>query len=69
MRQILFKDSNYQYLNPTRFFPSPEFDPEVRYTVWNILCQGVILSMSAFIGNQVQIQRMLTVKNVSRSRK
>ncbi|KFM59742.1 Sodium-coupled monocarboxylate transporter 1, partial [Stegodyphus mimosarum] len=48
--------------------PGFEVDPEVRYTVWNLLMQGIILSMSAFGGNQVQIQRLLTVKNLSRSR-
>ncbi|XP_054711298.1 putative sodium-dependent multivitamin transporter [Uloborus diversus] len=48
--------------------PGFEVNPEVRYTMWNILMQGLILSMSAFGGNQVQIQRMLTVKNVSRAR-
>ncbi|GIX67607.1 putative sodium-dependent multivitamin transporter [Caerostris darwini] len=40
-----------------------------RYTIWNIMIQGIVLSMISFSGNQVQIQRMLTVKNISRSRR
>ncbi|XP_015913585.1 putative sodium-dependent multivitamin transporter [Parasteatoda tepidariorum] len=40
-----------------------------RYTVWNMLIQGIILSMTAFSANQVQIQRLLTVKNIDISRK
>ncbi|KAG8182484.1 hypothetical protein JTE90_020402 [Oedothorax gibbosus] len=50
-------------------FPSFQVDPTERYTVWNIFFQGLVLSMSAFAGNQVQVQRLLTVKNISRARR
>ncbi|GFQ87192.1 putative sodium-dependent multivitamin transporter, partial [Trichonephila clavata] len=49
-------------------FPGFEWDFTQRYTIWNIMIQGVVLSMISFGGNQVQIQRLLTVKNISRSR-
>lgn len=49
--------------------PGTEMDLTVRYTVWNVVFQGLILSMSCYGGNQVQIQRLLTVKSVQRSRK
>ncbi|GFY45108.1 putative sodium-dependent multivitamin transporter [Trichonephila inaurata madagascariensis] len=49
-------------------FPGFEWDLTQRYTIWNIMIQGVVLSMISFGGNQVQIQRLLTVKNISRSR-
>ncbi|GFT24651.1 putative sodium-dependent multivitamin transporter [Nephila pilipes] len=49
-------------------FPGFEWDLTQRYSIWNIMIQGVVLSMISFGGNQVQIQRLLTVKNISRSR-
>ncbi|GBN01612.1 Sodium-coupled monocarboxylate transporter 1 [Araneus ventricosus] len=39
-----------------------------RYTVWNVLLLGCIYSLMNFGANQVQIQRLLTLKNISRSR-
>ncbi|GBN01615.1 Putative sodium-dependent multivitamin transporter [Araneus ventricosus] len=49
-------------------FPGFETSLSQRYTIWNILIQGIVLSFISFGGNQVQIQRLLTVKNISRSR-
>ncbi|GIX71120.1 putative sodium-dependent multivitamin transporter [Caerostris extrusa] len=50
-------------------FPGFEMNLTQRYTIWNIMIQGIVLSMISFSGNQVQIQRMLTVKNISLSRR
>ncbi|CAL1266316.1 unnamed protein product [Larinioides sclopetarius] len=48
----------------------PEFSLSLteRYTVLNILILGCIYSLMNFGANQVQIQRLLTLKNISRSR-
>ncbi|XP_054710659.1 putative sodium-dependent multivitamin transporter isoform X2 [Uloborus diversus] len=48
--------------------PEITIDPEERYSVWNVLLQGTIICMSTASANQVQVQRLLTVKNLSRSR-
>ncbi|CAL1302117.1 unnamed protein product [Larinioides sclopetarius] len=48
----------------------PTLSPSLteRYTVWNLLIQGCIYSLMTFGANQIQIQRLLTLKNISRSR-
>ncbi|XP_071034916.1 putative sodium-dependent multivitamin transporter isoform X2 [Parasteatoda tepidariorum] len=48
----------------------PSFDLSFykRYTAWNILIQGVIVAVSLFSANQIQVQRLLTLKNIKRSR-
>ncbi|XP_015913588.2 putative sodium-dependent multivitamin transporter [Parasteatoda tepidariorum] len=48
--------------------PSFELSFYKRYTAWNILAQGVIMAISGFSANQVQVQRLLTLKNIKRSR-
>ncbi|KAG8182494.1 hypothetical protein JTE90_020410 [Oedothorax gibbosus] len=48
-------------------FPSLEVDPTVRYTIWGTLCQGLVLAMISYAGSQIQIQRLLTVKNLKRA--
>ncbi|XP_042901281.1 putative sodium-dependent multivitamin transporter [Parasteatoda tepidariorum] len=50
---------------------APSLDPSFykRYTLWNIIAQGIILSMGSFSANQVQVQRLLTLKNINRSRR
>lgn len=49
--------------------PGTDIDPTVRYTMWNLFLQGCIIQMAALSANQVQVQRLLTVKNVQRSRR
>ncbi|CAL1301298.1 unnamed protein product, partial [Larinioides sclopetarius] len=45
----------------------PTLSPSLteRYTVWNLLIQGCIYSLTNFGTNQIQIQRLLTLKNIS----
>ncbi|KAF8763796.1 putative sodium-dependent multivitamin like protein [Argiope bruennichi] len=40
-----------------------------RYTIWNVFLKGFIMSLITFGANQIQIQRLLTLKNISRCRK
>ncbi|KAG8182491.1 hypothetical protein JTE90_020407 [Oedothorax gibbosus] len=49
-------------------FPSFDYDPTVRYTVWNILIQGIVLSLTGNAGSQIMVQRLLTMKDISRAR-
>ncbi|KAF8763798.1 Sodium-coupled monocarboxylate transporter 1 like protein [Argiope bruennichi] len=49
--------------------PSLGLNLTERYTVWNILFQSCFFTMINFGSNQIQIQRLLTLKNISRSRK
>ncbi|CAL1301301.1 unnamed protein product [Larinioides sclopetarius] len=48
----------------------PTLSPSLteRYTVWNLLIQGCIYSLMTFGATQIQIKRLLTLKNISRSR-
>ncbi|XP_054711300.1 putative sodium-dependent multivitamin transporter [Uloborus diversus] len=48
--------------------PGFEFGLDVRYTIWNFLLNAIIDSMATFGVNQVQVQRLLTVRNVPRAR-
>ncbi|XP_054710765.1 putative sodium-dependent multivitamin transporter isoform X1 [Uloborus diversus] len=49
--------------------PGWEFDPTARYTMWNMIISSIMAPMVTYGANQVQVQRLLTVRNVSRSRK
>ncbi|XP_055943500.1 sodium-coupled monocarboxylate transporter 1-like [Argiope bruennichi] len=49
--------------------PSLGLNLTERYTIWNVLTQGCLYALMNFGANQVQIQRLLTLKNISRSRK
>ncbi|KAF8763794.1 putative sodium-dependent multivitamin like protein [Argiope bruennichi] len=40
-----------------------------RYTIWNVFLRGLITPLISFGANQIQIQRLLTLKNISRCRK
>ncbi|XP_054717017.1 putative sodium-dependent multivitamin transporter isoform X2 [Uloborus diversus] len=48
--------------------PGFDFDPEIRYTMWNLQLQALFMSITLFGGNQVQVQRMLTLKSLTHAR-
>ncbi|KYN11813.1 Putative sodium-dependent multivitamin transporter [Trachymyrmex cornetzi] len=50
-------------------FDSIELDPTVRHTWWSLTLGGLCTFLSLYGVNQVQIQRMLTVKNMKASQK
>ncbi|XP_054711639.1 putative sodium-dependent multivitamin transporter isoform X2 [Uloborus diversus] len=49
-------------------WPGVELDPKVRYTIFNLLLQGAISGLAGYGTSQVQVQRLLTVKSLARSR-
>ncbi|XP_011704411.1 PREDICTED: putative sodium-dependent multivitamin transporter [Wasmannia auropunctata] len=50
-------------------FDSVDLDPTVKYTWWSITLNGVCTNLILFGVNQVQIQRMFTVKNMQSSQR
>ncbi|GBN50571.1 Putative sodium-dependent multivitamin transporter, partial [Araneus ventricosus] len=49
-------------------FPKFSFNLDEQYTIVNIFSQGMIIMMSNFGGDQMQVQRLMTLRNVKRSR-
>ncbi|XP_054711519.1 putative sodium-dependent multivitamin transporter [Uloborus diversus] len=49
--------------------PGMKFDPVIRYTMINLFLYGMINSLSIYGTSQIQVQRLLTIQNLSRSRK
>ncbi|CAL1269241.1 unnamed protein product [Larinioides sclopetarius] len=49
-------------------FPKFSFNLNEQYTIVNIFAQGMIIIMSNFGGDQMQVQRLMTLRNVERSR-
>ncbi|XP_043276409.1 putative sodium-dependent multivitamin transporter [Venturia canescens] len=49
-------------------FDNISIDPTVRHTIWNLLIGGLCTFLSLYGVNQVQIQRMLTVKSLKAAR-
>ncbi|XP_035231901.1 putative sodium-dependent multivitamin transporter isoform X1 [Stegodyphus dumicola] len=47
--------------------PKVSFDPEAHYTIFSVAFLGLVITISAYAGNQVQVQRMLTLKNSKRA--
>ncbi|GFT24647.1 putative sodium-dependent multivitamin transporter [Nephila pilipes] len=47
--------------------PSFTSDVTLRYTMWNILLQGFAMTTFSYGTSQLQVQRLLSVKNVSRA--
>lgn len=45
-------------------FSSVSLDPTVQYTWWSIMIGGALINTSFLAVNQVQVQRLMTVKNV-----
>ncbi|XP_032683424.1 putative sodium-dependent multivitamin transporter [Odontomachus brunneus] len=45
-------------------FTDWSFDPTVRYTWWNLLIGGMAIGLSFFAVNQVQVQRLMAVRDV-----
>ncbi|XP_024946748.1 putative sodium-dependent multivitamin transporter isoform X2 [Cephus cinctus] len=50
-------------------FTSLSLDPTVRHTWWSLVIGGFFTYLSLFGANQVQVQRMLTVKNLRSAQK
>ncbi|GBN39921.1 Sodium-coupled monocarboxylate transporter 2 [Araneus ventricosus] len=50
------------------FFPKFSFDLGAHYTIVNIFAQGMIITMSSYGGGQCQVQRLMTLRNLKRSR-
>ncbi|XP_018301707.1 putative sodium-dependent multivitamin transporter isoform X1 [Mycetomoellerius zeteki] len=50
-------------------FDSIDLDPTVRHTWWSLTLGGLCTFLSLYGVNQVQIQRMLTVKNIKASQR
>ncbi|KAG7212483.1 hypothetical protein KM043_012796 [Ampulex compressa] len=50
-------------------FDSISLDPTVRHTWWSLIIGGLCTFLSLYGVNQVQIQRMLTVKNIKASQR
>ncbi|CAL1269236.1 unnamed protein product [Larinioides sclopetarius] len=50
------------------FFPKFSFDLGTQYTIVNIFAQGMIITMSSYGGGQCQVQRLMTLRNLKRSR-
>ncbi|XP_014473632.1 PREDICTED: putative sodium-dependent multivitamin transporter [Dinoponera quadriceps] len=45
-------------------FTEWSFDPTVRYTWWNLLIGGMAIGLSFFAVNQVQVQRLMAVRDL-----
>ncbi|EZA62320.1 hypothetical protein DMN91_010630 [Ooceraea biroi] len=50
-------------------FDSTDVDPTVRHTWWSLVIGGLCTFLSLYGVNQVQVQRMMTVKNIRASQK
>ncbi|GFQ97212.1 putative sodium-dependent multivitamin transporter [Trichonephila clavata] len=48
--------------------PEFSFDLEAHYTMFNVCFQGILLTMSAYGGSQIQVQRLMTLKNLNKSK-
>ncbi|GFU22024.1 putative sodium-dependent multivitamin transporter [Nephila pilipes] len=49
-------------------FPRFTLDPEVHYSMFSIFAQGMIIAMSEYAGSQIQVQRLMTLKNLRKSK-
>ncbi|GFU22031.1 putative sodium-dependent multivitamin transporter [Nephila pilipes] len=47
--------------------PRFTFDLEAHYSMLNVFAQGMIITMSAYGGSQIQVQRLMTLKNLNKS--
>ncbi|GFT24638.1 putative sodium-dependent multivitamin transporter [Nephila pilipes] len=47
--------------------PRFTFDLEAHYSMFNVFAQGMIITMSAYGGSQIQVQRLMTLKNLNKS--
>ncbi|GBO30434.1 hypothetical protein AVEN_90868-1, partial [Araneus ventricosus] len=56
------------YAGGRLFFPKFSFDLGAHYTMINIFAQGMIITMSAYVGGQYQVQRLMTLRNLKRAR-
>ncbi|GFY65578.1 putative sodium-dependent multivitamin transporter [Trichonephila inaurata madagascariensis] len=48
--------------------PRFTFDPEVHYSMFNVFFQGAVISMSLYAGSQVQVQRLMALKSLNKSK-
>ncbi|GFU22022.1 putative sodium-dependent multivitamin transporter [Nephila pilipes] len=48
--------------------PKFSFDLEAHYTMFNVCIQGIIVTISAYGGSQIQVQRLMTLKNLNKSK-
>lgn len=44
-----------------------KMDFSIRYTMWSVFLQGVIITTASYGAFQTQVQRQLTLKNLKRS--
>ncbi|GFV45209.1 putative sodium-dependent multivitamin transporter [Trichonephila clavipes] len=51
------------------FIPKFTLDPEAHYSIFNIFAQGMIITMSSYGGSQIQVQRLMTLKNINKSKR
>ncbi|XP_063983111.1 putative sodium-dependent multivitamin transporter isoform X1 [Diachasmimorpha longicaudata] len=49
-------------------FNSTSFDPTVRHTWWNLIIGGFFIYLSLYGVNQIQVQRVLTIRNLKRAK-
>ncbi|XP_035231904.1 putative sodium-dependent multivitamin transporter isoform X1 [Stegodyphus dumicola] len=47
--------------------PRFSFDPEAHYTMVSVVLLGLVITIGAYSGNQIQVQRMLTLKSSKRA--
>ncbi|GFY44314.1 putative sodium-dependent multivitamin transporter [Trichonephila inaurata madagascariensis] len=48
--------------------PRFTLDPEVHYSMFNVFAQGVIITMSLYAGSQIQVQRLMTLNSLNKSK-